>query len=307
MFYLLYYITFPFIWLTSLLPLNILYFFANGFYVLIYYVFGYRKKIVIQNLKNSFPEKSEEEIHIISKRFYHHFCNLFFEIIKQISISSKEFKNRVKYKNPEILHDLYAKGKSCMIVTAHYGNWEWPAALTDLTKYKSMSVYKPLTNKPLENMLSRMRTRFGAEVVPMNQAIRTIIKYRNANLPTMAYFIADQTPMFHHTQYWTKFLNQETPVYLGVEKIARQFNMAVLYYKMVKIGKGKYEIEIIKLFEETANLPEFEITEAHVRVLEQTIIEKPEYWLWTHRRWKWSHLVDEHKQTMRNSFHSNQN
>ena len=306
MFYILYYITFPLLWLISLLPLNVLYIVARGFYFLIYYVVGYRRKIVVRNLKNSFPEKSEKEIEIISKLFYKHFSKLFFEIIKQITIPTKEFKSRISYKNPEILHELYAKGKSCMVVTAHYGNWEWSAALADCTKFKSMSVYKPLTNKPLENMLSRMRTRFGAEVVPMNQAIRTLINYRNANSPIMAYFIADQTPMFHHTQYWTEFLNQKTPVYLGVEKIARQFNMAVLFYKMVKTGKGKYEVEIIKLFDDISNLTEFEITEAHVRELERTIIEKPEYWLWTHRRWKWSHLADEHKETMRNSFHSNQ-
>jgi KDO2-lipid IV(A) lauroyltransferase len=295
MFKLLYIIFFPILWLISLLPLNVLYIIAKGFYFLVYYVFGYRKTVVLQNLKNSFPEKSNKEIINISKSFYKHFCNLFFEIIKQ----------RIKFKNPEILTELYSQGKSCMIVAAHYGNWEWTAALADCTKYKTMSVYKPLTNKPLEDLLSRMRTRFGAEVVPMSQAIRTIINYRNAKQPTLAYFIADQTPMFHHTQYWTKFLNQETPVYLGVEKIARQFNMAVLFFKILKTAKGKYEVEIIKLFDDVSKVAEFEVTEAHVSILEQTIIENPQYWLWTHRRWKWSHLASEHKETMRNSFHSN--
>ena len=168
-----------------------------------------------------------------------------------------------------------------------------------------MSVYKPLRNKPFGDLLSRMRTRFGAEVVPMNQAIRTIIKYRNNNLPTLAYFISDQSPMYSHIQYWVKFLNQDTPVYLGVEKIARQFNMAVLFAKTTRIGRGKYEVEIIKLFEDVSNVKDFEITEAHVRILEKIIIEQPQYWLWTHRRWKLSHLFEQHKETMKHSHHSN--
>ena len=154
-----------------------------------YHVFGYRKKVVFENLRKSFPLKTDKEIQAISKSFYLHFSELIFEIIKVLTISKKELKTRIKYKNPEVLLDLYAKGKSCIIVTAHYGNWEWPSVLGDCTNYKSLAVYKPLSNKPLDRLLIQMRSRFGWELVPMNQAIRAIFKYRNENKALFHYNI----------------------------------------------------------------------------------------------------------------------
>ena len=299
---LLYILIFPIIWLLSLLPFKVLYFLARGVYFINFYIIRYRRKIVFNNIKNSFPEKSDAEVRLIMKKFYKHFSRLFFEIIKQITISKTEFKKRVKYKNPEVLIDMYNRGIHSIVVTAHYGNWEWLPSLSDCTPYRTMSVYKPLSNRPLENLLTKFRTRFGTELVPMNQVLKKMIQYKNHGKPTLSCFITDQTPIYQHIQYWTKFLNQDTPIYLGVEKIARQLNLAVLFYKMNPVGLGYYEIEIIKLFEDVSTLSELEITEAHVRVLENTIREKPEYWLWTHRRWKYSKEV--HQETMKNAYNS---
>jgi len=302
MYIFIYILFFPILWLLSLLPFRVLYFLSKGVYFITFYIIKYRRKIVYNNIKNSFPEKSEAEISLIIKRFYKHFSRFFFEIIKQITISESEIKKRVKYKNPEVLLEMYNKGIHGIVVTAHYGNWEWLTALSDSTPYRTMSVYKPLANKPLEKLLTKLRTRFGTELVPMNQVLKKMIQYKNQGNPTLSCFITDQTPIYQHIQYWTKFLNQDTPIYLGVEKIARQLNLAVLFYKMNPVKLGYYEIEIIKLFDDVSNLSELEITEAHVRALETTIHEKPEYWLWTHRRWKYSKEV--HQETMKNAYNS---
>ena len=285
-----YLLLFPIIWLISLLPLRVLYFFSNALYFLIFHVIKYRRKVVFENLRNSFPEKSEKEIQEIARKFYKYFSNLLLEIVKLVTISEKEFKSRINIKNPEVLEDLYKKGLHCIAVTAHYCNWEYYAGTCGKTPYNIMSLYKPLSNKYIDRLLTRIRTKFGADLVPMSGALRAIVKYKREGTLTVSGFIADQTPVRQYIQYWTTFLNQDTPVFLGVEKVAKQTKQAVIFLKMLPVKLGFYEIEVIKLYEDVSNLPDYEVTEAHVRLLEKIIQEKPEYWLWTHRRWKLSHL-----------------
>jgi Kdo2-lipid IVA lauroyltransferase/acyltransferase len=280
-------IGYPFLWLLSLLPLRILYVISDFLmFPIVFHVIGYRKKVVYENLRNSFPEKSQEEIEQIARKFYHHFCDLIVEVIKLINISEKEYKERIKYRNPEVFTELYNKGINIIAAAAHYGNWEFLSGVTDAIPYRNMSLYKPLSNKYYEKVITRIRTRFGAELVPMEEVTRKMLAYRRDGILTASCFIIDQTPLRHHIQYWTKFLNQDTPVFLGVEKLARSLKQAVIYVKMIPIKRGYYEFEVVKLYEDVSNVKEFEITEAHVRELEKQIIEKPEYWLWTHRRWK---------------------
>jgi Kdo2-lipid IVA lauroyltransferase/acyltransferase len=281
---------YPFLWLISILPLRVLYVISDFFYYIIYYLVGYRKKVVFQNLKKSFPEKSEEEIKTIAQKFYRHFTDLLFETIKLFTISEKELTRRINYKSTEIIDDLYNRGKHGIVVMGHYGNWEWLMGVSRATKHHAMSLYKPLANKFIDKMICKNRSRFGADLVPMKSALRAILKYKQENLLTLSCFIADQSPIRNEIQYWTKFLNQDTPVLLGIEKIAKLTNEPVLFYRILPVSRGYYEIEIIKLFEEVKDLKPYEITEAHTRVLEQTIRNCPEYWLWTHRRWKWSHM-----------------
>lgn len=280
-------IAYPFIWLFSLLPLKILYQFSKLFNFFIYYVVRYRRAIVHKNIRKSFPEKSEKEVEEIVKRFYKYFSQLLVEIIKLISISEKELTRRIKYKNPELLDELFDKGLHCIVVTAHYGNWEWLVGVSKSTKYKTMSLYKPMSNKNMEWLMTKLRTRMGAELVPMNKAIRAILKYKKDNTPALSLFIADQRPYKSYIQYWTKFLNQDSPVFLGVEKIAKSTNQAVIFFKIERAKRGYYEVEIVKLFEKVDSLPEYAITEAHVKYLESIIKQAPEYWLWTHNRWKY--------------------
>jgi KDO2-lipid IV(A) lauroyltransferase len=281
---------YPLLYVISLLPLNFLYFISNGLYYIVYHLVGYRKKIVNLNLRKSFPEKTDAEIEEISKKFYKHFCRLFFEILKTMSISEKEIRKHIKYRNPEILDDLYQRGKSAIVVCGHYGNWEWLTGLVYGAKHKTLSVYKPLSSKFLENILSKSRSKTGAILVPIDHVIPTLIHYKRENIPLLSCFIADQSPVKEHIKYWTTFLNQDTPVYYGVEKIAKMMSQAVLFYKMIPVKKGYYEVEIIKISDDGSSAPDFEITETHVKLLEDAIKERPEYWLWTHRRWKLSHL-----------------
>jgi KDO2-lipid IV(A) lauroyltransferase len=283
----------PIIWLVSLLPLRVLHFLSGGLYYLIFYVAQYRRKVVFENLRNSFPEKSEKEIQEIARKFYRYFSRLLLEIVKLVTITEKEFKSRITIKNPEILVDLYGKGLQCIAVTAHYCNWEYYAGTCGKTPYKIMSLYKPLSNKYVDRLLTRIRTKFGADLVPMASALRAIVRYKKEGTLVCSGFISDQTPVRQYIQYWTTFLNQDTPVFLGVEKVARQTNQAVIFLKMLPVKFGYYEIEVIKLFEDVSNVADYEITEAHVRLLEKIIKEQPEYWLWTHRRWKLSHLRKE--------------
>ncbi len=280
-------IFYPIIWLLSLLPLKVLYYISDYIlFPIIYYVVRYRRKVVVQNLHNSFPEKTDKEIEWIAKKFYHYFCDIIVETIKLLNISEKEYKQRIRFKNPEVFDELFAKGYDIIAVMGHYGNWEWLSGVSDATPYQNMSLYKPLSNKYFEKVLTKVRTRFGAHLVPIKETMRRMVMYKKEGTRVLACFIADQSPMKSQIQYWTKFLNQDTPIYLGVEKIARAFHQAVVFLKILPIKRGYYEIEIVKLFEDVDHVSEHEITEAHVRALEDLIRQQPEYWLWTHRRWK---------------------
>ena len=281
-----FYITYTLCWLISLLPLRVLYLFSDLLYVIIYYLIGYRKKVVFINLQNSFPEKSREEIKKIAKGFYKHFADVLIEIIKLIHINQKTLSKHIKYLNFEILDKLYNQKKHVIAVTGHYGNWEWGIGIPKYTNYNVIILYQPISNKYFNDLILKLRTQFGIKLVHMNKAIRTILRYQQQKKLTLSFFIADQSPQKNNIQYWTTFLNQETPVYFGIEKIAKKTNQAVVFFKMQKVKRGYYTVEIIKLFDETKNTEQYEITEKHIRALENVINIQPEHWLWSHRRWK---------------------
>jgi len=201
-------IIYPLLWLLSILPLNFLYFISDTFlYPIVYYLIKYRRNVVFSNLRNAFPEKNNDEIKKIGKKFYKYFCHVLVETIKLLHIPEQEFKERIKFRNANVLDELYSKGKSIIAVTGHYGNWEWLSGVADRTPYKIVSLYKPLSNKYIEKVLTEIRTRFGAELVAMNQTIRKMHEYDEKDQKILVCFIADQTPIRSHIEYWTKFLN----------------------------------------------------------------------------------------------------
>ena len=281
-----FYLLFPLIWAFTLLPLRIQYLLSDLLFVLNFLFIGYRKKVVYLNLRNSFPEKSNKDIRSITRKFYRHLFDQMIESIALMHMSPRKILKHNRFKNPEVIEDLYKKNKGVILVTGHYGNWEWLISLQMLVSHKTLAIYKQLNNKYFDRMYINTRSRYGMTPVPMNRILRELISREQKNELTLTYSLSDQRPLFRHIQYWTRFLNQDTPVYLGTEKIARKMNLAVVFSKMRKIRRGIYETEFIPLFENSRETKEHEITDKYLSILEKTIIERPELWLWTHKRWK---------------------
>jgi KDO2-lipid IV(A) lauroyltransferase len=281
-----YYISLPFLYGLSLLPFPLFYGVSDFFFFLLYHVIGYRKKVVYQNLKNSFPEKSHEDLKKIERKFYRYLCDLFLETFKTLTISPKEAMKRCRFSDEtvQLFNKLEAEKKSCIIVMGHFGNWEWAGnSFALMCKQKLYVIYHPLTNKYFNRLTYNMRTRFGNGLYAMKDTIREMIKNRNEVNATA--FIADQTAA-PESAYWTTFLNQDTPVFWGTEKIAVKMNFPVVYVTVNRVRRGYYEVHAKMLVEEPKLTKEGEISELHTKKLEEDIIQQPEIWLWSHRRWK---------------------
>ncbi|WP_412468984.1 lysophospholipid acyltransferase family protein [Pedobacter sp. KLB.chiD] len=274
-----------FLYLLSLLPLPLLFFFARLLYYLLYYVIGYRKKVVRQNLTQSFPEKSTVEIKAIEKKFFLYLAELIFEIIKITSISKTEALRRVKFTGLEQLEEHFKTGESVLACTGHYGNWELGTLALGLSiSAKTLVIFKPIKNKIFETWFDCMRTRYGNVFIAMRQTLRGIAAYKNE--PTLLCFASDQSPTKEETKYFTDFLNQPTAALLGVEKIAKSTRRPIYYFKVNVVKKGYYHVEVLPMCLNPENIHEFGITDLHFKFLENIIKEQPQYWLWSHKRWK---------------------
>jgi KDO2-lipid IV(A) lauroyltransferase len=281
-----YYIFYGINWIITSLPLPVLYIFSDLLYLVLYYIVSYRRKVVAENLKNSFPEKSEEELKTIEKKFYRHLADLLIETFKLTHMSKAEQKKRFTYSNIEVIDRLREDKRDIIAVLGHYNNWEWPTLLPYYLKYIIIIIFKPLQNKYFNGFINRQRSKFGIVLTPTSQVIREIINYRKNNINTLSVFISDQIPAKGDIKFWTKFLNQDTAVFTGAGKIAAKYDMAIVFFHIQKVKRGHYNLDIELLLEHTEGLSEDLITETHVRRLEEIIREKPEYWIWSHRRWK---------------------
>ena len=270
----------------TLLPLRVLYLFSDIFFVILYYVIGYRRKVVATNLRNSFPEKSEAERKIIERRFYRHLADLFVETLKATHLSAGQISKRFKVRDWTLAERLCREGKDAVFVCSHYNNWEWLSSAILESPYKGFTVYKPLKNKYFDRFMTNLRTKYGVFASPMQQILRDLVTFRKRNIRTGTAFIADQTPTLNENVYWTTFLNQDTDFYRGPEKVAIMLDTAVFYLNVIKVKRGYYEVDIKLITEHPrAEAPDF-ITSRTVGMLEEIIRGKPEYWLWSHRRWK---------------------
>jgi Kdo2-lipid IVA lauroyltransferase/acyltransferase len=281
-----YYVFYGINWIITLLPLPVLYIFSDLLYLVLYYIVAYRRKVVAENLKNSFPEKSQEELKTIEKKFYRHLADLLIETFKLSHMSKAEQKKRFTYSNLEVIDKLREDKRDIIAVLGHYNNWEWPTLLPYYLKYIIIIIFKPLQNKYFNGFINRQRSKFGIVLTPTSQVIREIINYRKNNINTLSVFLSDQIPAKGDIKFWTKFLNQDTAVFTGAGKIAAKYNMAIVFFHIQKVKRGHYNLDIELLLEHTEGLSEDFITETHVRRLEEIIREKPEYWIWSHRRWK---------------------
>lgn len=274
-----------FLFLLSLLPLTVLLFFARLTYYLLYYIIGYRKKVVRKNLLASFPEKSLAEIITIEKDFFKYLADLMFEIIKMTTISKKEVLKRFKFMNVDVLRAHLQNGASVLGCGGHFGNWELGGLSLGIElETKTLMIYKPLSNKVFENWLNNCRSRYGNVLIAMKQTLREVVAYKNE--PTLITFVSDQAPARSETKYFIPFLNQPTAVMLGVEKIAMQTNRPIFFFKVRRIKRGYYEGDILPVFLDPQKTTDLEITKKHFALLETCINENPALWLWSHNRWK---------------------
>ena len=281
-----YYIFYGINWIFTLLPFKVLYFFSDLLYLVLYYIVSYRRDVVAINLRNSFPEKTEEELKTIEKKFYRHLADIIIETFKLTHMSTREQNKRFTYTNLAIIDKLRDEKRDIIAVLGHYNNWEWPTLLPYYLKYKIIIIFKPLQNKHFNDFINRQRSKFGIVLTPTSQVIREIINYKKNNINTLSVFLSDQIPARGDIKYWTTFLNQDTAVFTGAGKIASKYDMAIVFFHIQKVKRGHYNLDIELLHDHTAGLSEVVITESHVRRLEEIIKEKPEYWIWSHRRWK---------------------
>ncbi len=287
--FLTYIISYSFLWLLHFLPDPILYLLSDFLYLLMYHVAGYRKRVVYANLEKAFPEYDKKEIRRTARLFYHHLSDLFLESAVFPFYSETKALNRITYKNPELLNELHSKGKQVIAVLGHYGNWEYLSTLGLAIDSPVVAIYKPLHNKYFDRMVQKNRNTFGVITVPMEKIARRLIEYKKTNTPVLTLNLSDQRPLYHQIQYWTKFMGRDTPMFLGTEKLARKLDAAVVFLKIRKVKRGRYEVETELICEGPEELKPFEITERHVHILEDQIREEPAYWLWSHKRWQHSY------------------
>jgi KDO2-lipid IV(A) lauroyltransferase len=239
------------------------------------------------NLANAFPEKKQEERNLIERKYYKFLADMILESVKMNSMTADEVKLRCQVINPEEVQQHYDKGRSVLLASGHYANWEWANLILSLTfSEKLLVIYKPLTDKKFGEFLNRMRAKFGAVMVPMKSILRKIIELKNEKY--MVGFASDQTPTRHESQYFTSFLNQQTAIFLGLEKISKITGHPIVYLHKNRLKRGFYEYTFTTLVEEPSAMSEFEITDIHTEKLEQIIRQRPELWLWSHKRWKFT-------------------
>ncbi len=280
-----YFLALPFIYGIALLPFPILYALSDTLQFLVFTIIGYRRKVILTNLRNSFPEKSETEIQDIARRFQHWFCDLTLETIKTLTLSPTTVRQRVSFEGTGILRQYAAQGQSVVLVLGHFGNWELAGA-----RYSAEPglpqlyvIYHPLQNKWFDRMVYHMRTRHGTRLYTMRETSKAMLRDRHLNTATA--FIADQTPAPERA-YWMTFLNQDTPVFQGTEALSRKLGYPVIYISITRPRRGHYHMQVETLVADPKNTADGEITEIHTRRLERDIVNYPDLWLWTHRRWK---------------------
>lgn len=290
------------LWYTfSLLPMWWHYLVADFLYLVVYHLVHYRVKLVRKNLKDSFPEKTEEELLRIEKGFYHHFTDLIVETFKMKSISAKEMRKRMTFVNIEPVIDSVKRGKNCGMYLGHYGNWEWISSMQlwiDPKLGRCCQLYHPLENRLMDRLINQSRERFGNTNIPVEQSLRHMVRYRKEGIPVMVGFIADQVPFWNNIHYWTPFLNHpKTPVFSGPERLCKQFDMDCYYFNVTRPRRGYWQVEYVPMVKNAKDTADFELTEQYTRLLEKNIQEHPEYWLWSHNRWKrtyeeWQRIID---------------
>ena len=284
--FLIFILTFPFLWVVSILPFRIFYWFSDFIYIIVYYIIGYRKKIVKANLVLALPDLSEKERLIIEKKSYHHMCDMFLEMIKTMTISAAEMNRRFVVTNIELVKEYEVKGKSTVLLASHYASWEWLLSVNEKTSFKGIGVYKKIANTYFDKLIRDIRSKYNAELVETKNTIPLIAENQKKGILSMYGLASDQSPKLNRAFHWDSFMGIEVPVHTGAEMLAKKYDLNVLFVKVKKLKRGFYEATFIPITDDPRSIPDFGITSIFLREVEKQIIEAPEYYFWTHKRWK---------------------
>jgi KDO2-lipid IV(A) lauroyltransferase len=280
-----FYLIYPILWIISRLPFPIVYMISDFFYFNTYYILGYRKEVIKNNIRIAFPKKSEKEITRLAKKSTQHFCDIFIEMIKSMGMSKKSMKKRFTCSNPEMVN-AYAKTKQPIVAMfGHQASYEWTMVLDDVIDYKVYAIYKPLKNKKFNDLIVSIRKKFHSEMVAMKEATSFMSKSVQSEAALFA-LVADQSPKSGSAQYFTNFFNVPSAVFKGAERIAKEYNTPVVFLRINKVKRGYYETEFVTITEKGAETEDWFITDTFFQLLEEQIIKQPEYYLWSHKRWK---------------------
>jgi KDO2-lipid IV(A) lauroyltransferase len=253
---------------------------------LVYRIIGYRKKTVRENLALALPHLSEKERLLVEKKSYKHLCDMFLEMIKTMTISVKEIEKRFVLKNVDYYLEMEKQGKSIALMCGHYASYEWSISINSRITFEGFAIYKRINNKYFDDLVKKIRSRFKAYLITTKETVPTIEENNEKGIKGLYGFASDQSPQVKQKTYWSKFMGIEVPVYTGAEMLAKKFDMNIMFMKIKKVKRGFYEMEFELLTDDAKSVPDFEITETFLRKVEQQILEAPEFYLWTHKRWK---------------------
>jgi KDO2-lipid IV(A) lauroyltransferase len=285
--YLIYLLAYPVIWVISMLPFRLLYLFSDFIYFIVYRIIKYRKKTVRENLALALPHLSDKERLVVEKKFYHHMCDMFLEMIKTMNISKEEICSRFVFKNIEVYKELEKQGKSIAVICSHYASYEWIISMNYYSDFLAYGIYKQLKNPYFDKLVHKIRSRFNAKLITTKQTIPTIIENSKNNVLSLYGFASDQSPRANSAFHWTKFMGIEVPVHTGAEMLSKRYDMNLVYLNTKKVKRGYYEATLEILSDNPQNVPNYDLTDQYLKLLEKQIYEEPEYYLWTHKRWKY--------------------
>jgi KDO2-lipid IV(A) lauroyltransferase len=279
-------ITYPFIYLLSRLPMRVLYVLSDFFFFLMFNVIGYRKIVVLENLKLAFPEKSEEERKKIAKDFFRHLTDLIMESVKAFSISEKEMSKRYRYKNPELVNNFTKQGRSIALVAAHQANWEWSISLPLVLDGNVNGAYTKLGNPYFEKVVRSSREKYGIIGYKTSETVKGMQKNFAEKTQGLYILLSDQSPQLHKTFYWNEFFGVQVPMHTGAEILAKRFDLVVINYITRKVKRGYYETEFQLITDAPKEFEDYQITDKYTRLTENNIKQQPALYLWSHKRFK---------------------
>lgn len=284
--FLVYILAYPLLWLISILPFRIFYWFSDCVYFLVYYIIGYRKKVVRENLELALPHLNDAERKKIEKKFYQHMCDMFLEMIKTMSISPEEMEKRFHVTNIDLILDYAKKGKSVILVASHYASYEWLLTINPKLGFQGVAVYKKLANPYFDKLVRKIRTKYNCEMIPTKNAIPLMAQNQRDGKLSLYGLASDQSPKLDRIFHSNDFMGIEVPVHTGAEMLAKKYDLSVIMVKVKKVKRGYYEATFLSLADNPKDYEDFKITEMYIKEVEKQIYEAPEYYLWTHKRWK---------------------